>query len=45
MSVPLILYVIALVLGLIEVFRARGDSLVGWGVVALAVGLLWGNFT
>lgn len=44
MSIPLILAVVALVLGLIEEFQAQGKSLAGWGIVALAIALLWGRF-
>lgn len=44
MSVPILLYVIALVLGLVAEFQANGRDLVGWGVVFLALGLLWGVF-
>jgi len=43
MSLPLIAYVIALVLGLIAAFQAQGRSLTAWAVVAIAVGLLWGQ--
>jgi hypothetical protein len=42
MSVPEILFIVALVLALIEEFQAAGRSLLGWAVVAVCVGLLWG---
>ena len=42
MSVSTILFVVALVLGIIDEFQAQGRSLLGWAVVAVAVGLLWG---
>ena len=41
MNVPTILEVVALVLGVIELIRSRGQSLIAWAVVALAVALLW----
>ena len=44
MSIALIAFVIALVLGLIAQFQAQGKSLTAWGVIALAIGLLWGQF-
>jgi hypothetical protein len=42
MSVPEILFIVALVLALIEEFQAQGRSLLGWAVVAVCIGLLWG---
>lgn len=44
MSLPVLLYVVALILALIDEFRAQGQSLTAWAVVFLAVGLLWGHF-
>lgn len=44
MSVPTILFIVALILALIDEFRARGQSLTGWAVVFIALGLLWGTF-
>lgn len=35
--IALVLAVVALVLGLVDVIRSRGLSLVGWAVIALAV--------
>ncbi len=43
MSIPTILFVIALILALIDEFRAQGQSLTGWAVVFVCLGLLWGN--
>lgn len=41
--ISLALFLVALVLALVDEFRSRGQSLTGWAVVALAVGLLWGQ--
>jgi hypothetical protein len=43
MSIPIILFIVALILALIDEFRAQGQSLTGWAVVAVCIGLLWGN--
>jgi hypothetical protein len=43
-SIPTILYVIALVLFIVEELRAKGQSLLAWGAILVAVGLLWGHF-
>ena len=43
MSIPTILFVVALILALVDEFRAQGQSLTGWAVVLVCVGLLWGN--
>ena len=43
MSIPTILFVVALILALIDEFRAEGKSLTGWAVVLVCIGLLWGN--
>ncbi len=43
MTIPTILVVIALILALIDEFRAQGQSLTGWAVVLLSISLLWGN--
>ncbi len=37
------LFIVALVLALIEEFRARGESLIAYAVIALSIGLLWGR--
>ena len=44
MTIPTILFVVALVLALVEEFQAQGRSLLGWAVVFVCVGLLWGQF-
>jgi len=38
-----VLALVALILALIDQARARGQSLVCWAVVCLAIALLWGN--
>jgi hypothetical protein len=38
-----VLYVVALILALIEEFRAQGQSFIGWAVVLICLGLLWGQ--
>ena len=43
MGIPTILVLIALVLALVDEFRAQGRSLTGWAVVLVCVSLLWGN--
>lgn len=43
MNVPVVLFIVALVLALIDEFGAAGKSLTGWAVVAICLGLLWGN--
>ena len=43
MSIPTILIAVALILALVEQFRARGQSLICWAVVFLALALLWGS--
>ena len=42
MSIPEILFIVALILALIEEFQASGRSLVGWAVALVCIGLLWG---
>jgi uncharacterized membrane protein YtjA (UPF0391 family) len=42
-NVPTILFIIALILALVDEFRAQGQSLTGWAVVFIAIGLLWGH--
>lgn len=44
MSIPTILFVVALLLALVDEFRAKGQSLTGWAVVFISIGLLWGKF-
>jgi drug/metabolite transporter superfamily protein YnfA len=43
MSIPTLLVIVALVLALIDEFRANGQSLTGWAVVFVCLSLLWGN--
>ena len=43
MSIATVLFIVALILAIIEEVRARGESLVSWAVIAIAVGLLWGK--
>jgi len=43
MTIPTILFVVALVLALVEEFQAQGRSLLGWAVVFVCIGLLWGT--
>ncbi len=43
MTIPTILFVVALILALVDEFQAQGKSLTGWAVVMIAIGLLWGN--
>ena len=40
MSIAILAFVIALVLGLIAQFQAQGRDLTAWAVIALAIGLL-----
>ena len=41
---PNALYLVALILALVDELRARGQSLAGWAVTFVCVGLLWGFF-
>lgn len=43
MSISTVLFVIGFVLALVEEFQAQGRSLLGWAVVAVCAGLLWGH--
>lgn len=40
MSIPVILFLVALVLALVDVVRSKGQALTSWAVVAVCVGLL-----
>lgn len=42
MNAPL-LEAAALILGIVAIVESRGRSWAGWGVVCLAVALLWGK--
>jgi len=44
MSIPTILFIVALILAIVEEFQAQGRSLLGWAVIIVCVGLLWGVF-
>lgn len=43
MTLPVILFIVALILALVDEFRAQGQSLTAWAVVFIAIGLLWGH--
>lgn len=43
MSIPTLLIIIGLVLALVDEFQAQGRSLIGWGLIAVCLGLLWGQ--
>ena len=43
MNAPDILVVVALILALVDEFRARGQSLTGWAVAFVCIALLWGK--
>lgn len=43
MTIPVILFVVALLLALIDEFRSQGQSLTGWAVVLVCLGLLYGQ--
>lgn len=36
-----VLFLVALILALVEEFRARGQSILAWAVAAIALGLCW----
>lgn len=40
--IPLVLFLVGLILAAVEEFQAQGRSLVGWAVIAIAIGLIWG---
>jgi hypothetical protein len=44
MSVPTILVLVAGVLAVIEAVRSKGQSLVAWAVLLIAIALVWGKF-
>ena len=43
MNIPTLLVFAALVLGLVSEFLHDGRDFAGWGVVAIAIALLWGD--
>ena len=42
MTIPEILFIVALILAAIDEFRSQGRSLTGWAVVLVCIGLLYG---
>ena len=42
MNIPTILYIVALILASIDQVRSRGQSLTGWAVILISIGLLYG---
>jgi drug/metabolite transporter superfamily protein YnfA len=42
-TIPTLLIVVAVILALIDEFRAQGRSLVAWAVVFICAALLWGQ--
>jgi len=44
MGIPEILFIVALILAIIEEFRAQGRSLISWAVILVCIGLLYGDF-
>jgi hypothetical protein len=40
---PALAFVVALIVALVEEFQAHGRSLIGWAVVLVCIGLLWGS--
>jgi hypothetical protein len=45
MSIATVLIVIGLVLALVDEFQAQGRSIIGWALVAVCLGLLWGQLS
>ena len=43
MTIPDLLVIAALLLALVDEFRAAGRSLTGWAVVLVCISLLWGQ--
>jgi hypothetical protein len=43
-SIPVVLFVVALILAAVDEFRAQGQSLTDWAVILIGIGLLWGHF-
>lgn len=44
MSIPDILFIVAVVLAAVDLVRSRGQALTSWAVLFICVGLLWGVF-
>lgn len=45
MSIPTLLFAVALILALVEQFRSHGQSLAVWAIVFVCIGLLWGSLS
>ena len=43
MSIPTLLILGGLLLALVHQFQSQGRSLLGWAMVLVCLGLLWGN--
>ena len=43
MTIPVLLFIVGLILAAIDEVRARGQSLTGWAVILICIGLLWGH--
>jgi hypothetical protein len=39
---PTVLFIVGLILVMVDELRSRGQSLTGWAVVLICLGLLWG---
>ena len=44
MGNPEIAFIVALILAIIEEFRAQGRSLISWAVILVCIGLLYPSF-
>jgi hypothetical protein len=42
LSIPAVLFLIALVFAIVECVKSHGQSLTVWAVILIAAGLLWG---
>jgi hypothetical protein len=42
-TIPVVLFIVALILAAVDELRARGESLTAWAVILIAIGLLWGH--
>jgi Na+/citrate or Na+/malate symporter len=43
MTIPVALFLVAIILALVAEFQAEGKSILGWAVVVICIGLLWGR--
>lgn len=43
MTIATVLFIVALILALVDEFRAQGQSLTAYAVILICVGLLWGH--